>query len=310
MTAAGARREPRVAVVMMTLNQREKTLRCLESLLSIEEPEFDVLLWDNGSTDGTTEAVVARFPGVLVHRHPENLGVAPGRNAAADLAIRTFRPTHLLFLDNDMHLEPDFVSELLEPFAGDERVGQTQAKLRFLYDRRILNDGGGCRIRFWLGETEPYGKGEVDRGQYDTPRRCVAGGGAMMVRTDVFRELGGFDTIFGHLGPDDLDFSLRLSKAGYYALFVPTAVAYHEVSHTFGRDYDEGYARLKARNWFVFLRRHAPLHQRVGFFLIGAPYLVLRMLVREGRKGNLGALRGVGRGLLDHVRAFGRRRGR
>lgn len=86
-------------------------------------------------------------------------------------------------------------------------------------------------------------------------------------------------------------------------LFVPSALAYHEVSHTFGRGYTEGWARLKAKNWFIFLRRHAPLHQRIAFYLVGAPFLVVRLAAREARRGNLRALRGVARGILDDLRS-------
>jgi GT2 family glycosyltransferase len=296
---AQAVRVVKIAFVILTMNQREKTIKCLENLRAIKEPPFQIVVWDNGSHDGTTEAVREAFPEVVVHHHPTNLGVAPGRNAAAELAIRTLNPTHLLFLDNDMRVEPNFVGALRQPFIDDSRVGQTQAKLRFMYDPQRLNDGGGCRISFWLGRTVPIGYGEIDRGQYDTPKKCVACGGAMMVRTDVFQQLRGFDTGFGVLGPDDLDFSLRLRKAGYHALYVPQAVAYHEVSHTYGRDYNEKYARLKARNWFLFMRRHASLIEQIGFVFVGAPYRILRMIIREGRKGNLAALRGVLRGLID-----------
>jgi GT2 family glycosyltransferase len=300
MTEEG-REHVRIVIVMLTLNQKEKTIKCLQNLSTIDEPEFDVLLWDNGSEDGTAQEVRAAFPEVLVHHHTTNLGVAPGRNAAAALAIEVFDPSHILFLDNDMWLEPAFVSALLAPFEEDERVAQTQAKLLYMNDPKRLNDGGGCKITFWLGRTVPVGCGEIDRGQYDTRRRCVAGGGAMMVRTDVFQELRGFDATYSYLGPDDLDFSLRVSKAGYLVLFVPEAVAYHEVSHTFGGEYDSGYARLKARNWFVFLRRHAPLSQRLAFYLVGMPYIVARLALREGRRGNLEALGGLARGAIDYV---------
>ncbi len=299
--------DAKLVVIMMTFNQKEMTLRGLENLLSISEPPFEVLLWDNGSNDGTIKAVEELFPRVLTHRHPTNLGVAPGRNAAADLAMGAFKPTHILFLDNDMELEPDFVSELLKPFSRDPKLAQTQAKLRFFNDRQRLNDGGGCKITFWLGRTVPVGYGEIDRGQYDTPRDCVAGGGAMIVRADVFQELGGFDTTFGHAGPEDLDFSLRLAKAGYRTLFVPTAVAYHEVSHTYGRDYDEAYARLKARNWLIFLRRHASIPQQLGFLLVGLPYAVFGVLIRQGKRLNFPAIRGLARGMTDYVQSVFRR---
>jgi GT2 family glycosyltransferase len=60
--------------------------------------------------------------------------MASGRNAAAELAIKSFDPTHLLFIDNDMIVTPHFVHALLEPFQHDNRLGQTQAKLRLLND--------------------------------------------------------------------------------------------------------------------------------------------------------------------------------
>src|SRR5262245_12701453 len=106
------------------MNQQDKTLQCLSSLLALQEPWFHLLVWDNGSQDGTAEAIRQAFPEVLVHHHPVNLGVASGRNAAADLAIKIFTPNHLLFLDNDMILEPNFISSLLRPFIEDQNVGQ------------------------------------------------------------------------------------------------------------------------------------------------------------------------------------------
>lgn len=296
---------PRVAAIILTMNQREKTLRCLSSLLASEASPLHVIVWDNGSKDGTAEDVRAAFPDVLVYCHPTNPGVASGRNAAAALAMQTFNPTHLLFLDNDMLVEPNFVSALLKPFGEpvyEGPIGQTQAKLRFMHDRQRLNDGGGCHINFLLGQTIPIGYGEIDHGQHDTPKACVACGGAMMVRAEVFRQLGGFDTKFDPFGPEDLDFSLRLAEAGYIALYVPQAVAYHEVSHAFGEGYSENYARHKSRHWMLFMLRHASVVQKLGFFLVGAPYVALHVVIREGKRGNWGALRGLARGLLDFLR--------
>jgi GT2 family glycosyltransferase len=247
--------------------------------------------------------VKARFPGVHVHRHGSNLGVASGRNAAAAHARTLFNPTHLLFLDNDLVLTPHFIDSLLEPFASDARVGQTQAKLRSLKEPELINDGGGCSISFWRGRTRPVGFGELDRGQHDEPKPCVSCGGAMMTRVDVFLELGGFDTAFDPFGPEDLDFSLRLQARGYLALYIPRAMAYHEVSHTFGGgQYTAQYARVKAQHWLRFLGRHGSVLDKIGFALIGVPLIGVRMAIREGLKGNPGALLGSLAGLLRGLR--------
>ena len=293
----------RVVVIILTYNQKEKTLQCLSSLKQQMPPPFEILVWDNGSSDGSVEALQTAFPEVFTYPCNENLGVAGGRNAAAKLGIEKFAPTHLLFLDNDMLLEPGFVQALLEPFHTHPTLGQTQAKLRLMHEPEKLNDGGGARINFLLWQVTPVGFGEVDRGQYDTVRKCVSCGGAMMVRTEVFQQLGGFDMSFNPFGPEDLDFSLRLQKAGYQALFIPQAMAYHQVSHTFGRGYSETYARHKSRHWFLFMRRHATVLQQLGFFLIGVPYLFVRVILREGRKGNLKAIKGLIHGVLEYIRS-------
>ncbi len=283
----------RIAILVLTLDQRESTERVLESLSGERSPGVEILVWDNGSSDGTAEVVRERFPGVTVHRSEVNLGVAGGRNAAARLARERFDPTHLLFLDNDMVVSPGFVRALVEPFRTDATVGQTQAKLRFMDRPEFLNDGGGFRVSWWLARTEPVGFGERDLGQRDEVRPCLSCGGAMLVRADLFFELKGFDEAFNPFGPEDLDFSLRVWKAGRRVLYVPGAMAYHAVTNTFeGGRYTERYARHKARNWLILMRRHAPLHQRIAFYLVGTPYLLARMLVRQGPREGLLALRG------------------
>ena len=288
-----------VAVVMLTLNQRDTTLRALDSLMPQVEPGVRVLVWDNGSSDGTVEAVQRAHPGVLAHHHPANLGVASGRNAGARLVIERWKPQYLLFLDNDLVLRPRFVRELLDVLEREPDVGQVQAKLLYLDEPTRINDGGGCRINFWLGTTDPVGFKEIDRGQCEQVAPCISGGGAMMVRAHLFEDLGGFDGVFDPFGPEDLDFSLRLQARGHRALYIPTAVALHAVNHTYESGYTATYARSKAKHWLRFLHRHGTPLQRAGFFLVGAPIIALRMVFRELRKGNPGAIVGSLRGMVE-----------
>jgi GT2 family glycosyltransferase len=289
-----------IAILILTYNQRDRTLQCLAQLYEVADAaNCHVLVWDNGSSDGTGQAVRATFPNVLMHESPTNLGVASGRNAAAALATETWQPGYFLFLDNDMLVEPGFVDALHAPFVGNGRVGQTQAKLRFMDTPERLNDGGGARISFVFWRSIPVGFDEVDEGQYDAIKPCIACGGAMMVRRDLFQQLGGFDPIFDPFGPEDADFSLRLQKAGYQALYAPQAMAFHQVSHTFGKGYSEEYARHKSRHWRTFMGRHATPLQKTGFYTIGAPYLAGKVFLREAKRGNLGAIRGLLKGIFD-----------
>ena len=124
-----------------------------------------------------------------------------------------------------------------------------------------------------------------------------------MVSADVFQQLRGFDPLFGPFGPEDIDFSLRLQKSGYKAMYIPKAVGYHQVSHTFGEGYSEEYARHKSRHWLLFMRRHATLGQKIAFFLLGAPYLAVQVFIREARRGNFRAVRGLIAGTFDVLKS-------
>jgi GT2 family glycosyltransferase len=289
----------RLVVIILSYDQRQKTLKCLSTLLASEEIAFEILVWDNGSQDETLVAVKENFPGVLTYYSKSNLGVAEGRNASAQVAIRELGATHLLFLDNDIEVEAGFVKALYEPFEADPGLGQTQAKLRFMHDRSLINYGGGARISFVFWRVKPVGIGELDRGQYDVPRQCIACGGAMMVRSDIFQHLNGFDPVFGPFGPEDVDFSLRLQKAGYRTLYVPKAVGYHQVSHTYGEGYTEEYARHKSRHWLLFMRRHASRRQKLAFYMFGVPILAVQVFFREAKRGNLRAIQGLLQGIVD-----------
>jgi O-antigen biosynthesis protein len=293
----------RIATVMLTFNQRETTLAGLRSLLPQVDSCDRVVVWDNGSADDTVAAIAAEFPSVVAHHHAENLGVAGGRNAGAALARSLFAPRYLLFLDNDLVLQPGFVGALLAALEADPAVGQVQGKLLYMDEPDRINDGGGIRINFVLGSTLPVGLGEIDRGQHDQVAPCVSCGGAMLVRADLFRQLGGFDEIFSPVGPEDIDFSLRLQATGHKAIYDPRAVALHKVSHTYeSGGYSAVYARAKAKHWLRFLARHGSPMEKAGFFLIGAPLIAGKMVFRELLRGNPGAITGSLRGMFEALR--------
>lgn len=294
--------DPLVAIVLLTMDQREKTLRCLESLAGIRGVRYRTLLWDNGSEDGTADAVRELFPEVVVHAHPENLGVASGRNAASERAFERFGPDLVLFLDNDMTVEPDFLAHLVRPFLGTPRLAQTTAKIRMLGREAFLYGAQGCRVDFARGKTNHGGYGERDLGQYDERVSCIPSGGCMLVHRGVFEALGGFDPGYDPYGPEDLDFGLRVKEAGLLGLYVPEAVVYHQPrpGKTFtGSGYSSAYARNKARLWLRLLHRHGTAADKLRFYGVGMPMGVARRVISEVRRGNVGAVVGLARGALD-----------
>lgn len=287
---------PSIAAIVLGVDRLAKTRACVASLLGAEgwKPRIQVL--DNGSSDGTGVAMASEFPGVRVERSDSNLGAATGRNLAVARAVDEWAPEFLLFVDDDAELHPAAIAALVAPFseAGNERLGATAAKIRYPGDPPRIYVAGGSSIRFWMGDTSPYGQGELDRGQYDSPEPCIPGTGCLMVRRAAFDEVGGFDAAYDPYGYEDLDFSLRLIEAGWECLYVPMALAWHERGNVLGDGYYTArYAAVKRRNWKRFLRRHGSPLERMAFWLIGAPFLFTRLVVRELRAGNAAAIGGL-----------------
>jgi len=290
------------AIVLLTWNQLEQTRRCLESLAQSGYSLSRVVLWDNGSTDGTDEAIINEFPDVTYHHHPTNQGVASGRNAAALLAKRTLSPSHLLFLDNDMVVTAGFLESLCEPFVTEPRQAQAMAKIRFLDEPKRLHSAGGQVVNFALGIKSGIGYGEIDRGQHDVRKSCLASGGATLVAISVFLELDGFDAIFDPFGAEDLDFAYRVRKAGYHATYIPEAVVYHDYQRKSAAGSNgDAYIATRVRHWMILLNRHATLPQQVAFYLGGALVGFVKVVALQVLSGNAAVLKGIPRGVGDYA---------
>lgn len=290
------------AIVLLTWNQLEQTRRCLQSLAQSGYSLSRVVLWDNGSTDGTDEAIINEFPDVTYHHHPTNQGVASGRNRAALLAVHTLSASHLLFLDNDMVVTPGFLEALCEPFATVPGQAQAMAKIRLLKEPERLHSAGGQVVNFALGIKSGIGYGEIDRGQYDKQQPCLASGGATLVAVSVFQELDGFDSIFDPFGAEDLDFAYRVRSAGYEATYVPEAVVYHDYQRKSASGIDgESYIATRVRHWMILLNRHATLPQQLAFYLGGAVVGFIKITVRQILSGNASALKGIPRGVGNYA---------
>jgi GT2 family glycosyltransferase len=291
-----------VAIIILSWNQREATLHCLRSLVECGYSLHQTVVWDNGSGDGTVDAVRLEFTEPVVRASEVNLGVASGRNAAAGVAVEAFQPAYLLFLDNDMAFTPGFVEALLRPFGNDRRLAQTVGKILQMDDKQRLNAAGGAIVDFPRGTITPVGYGEIDNGQFDTVRKCLPNGGGSMVRADVFCHLSGFDTCFDPYGPEDLDFSFRVREAGYYGLYVPDAVICHQHERTVSDgDFAESYARDKMQHWMILLSRHATPAQKLRFYMVGGPLGFVRIVLRELFQGNLSALKGILSGIIRQL---------
>ena len=218
----------RVSIVILNWNGRELLADCLGSLRRQSFRDFEVLLVDNGSTDGSADLIRREYPEVELVALAENAGFCGGNNVAWERA----RGELLLLLNNDTEVRDDFVERLVEAADRDTDFGMFAANVR-MFDRRDVFDSTGllvypdglCRSRGWL---------ETDEGQYDEADEVLCPNGcAAMYRRTMIDDVGLFDeAYFAYL--EDLDLGLRGQLRGWRCRYVPGAVAYHKKSITTG----------------------------------------------------------------------------
>ena len=289
----------RLVVVVLSFNKREHTLRCVESVRRLEYRPREVVVVDNGSSDGSADAVAAAYPEVHLVRSPVNRGAAGGRNLGARFAEERFAYGYLLFLDDDTEVHQRLAGELVAALEADPKAGVATPKAYRVDTPDIIASAGGMRVRLGRGSITDIGAGVRDAGQFEqsgTVDSCV--GFTMVARRDAFQRCGGFDEAYNPYGWEEVDLSLRMREAGYTIRYAPTALCWH-AGGTPGRgsrvvEYERG----KAANYLRLMKRHATGAQWLAFLMI-LPLRGLRLIGMHLRDGNWRIVRAQALGLLE-----------
>ncbi len=266
----------RAVVVIPTFNARDLLSETLESLEIQTEP-VQIIVVDNGSTDGTAEMLAARFPRVTVIHNPANVGFGRAINrgvreaAAADVIV---------LVNNDAVCAPDFVQRLLEPFA-DRRVGMVAGVLLQGSAPRLV-DSAGIELDTTLRSWDMLWNRPVEDIAHagDPVGPC---GGAAAYRANVFVELGGFDERFFAYW-EDVDLALRFRLAGWGCIRAPEARAVHRHGATLGAA-SPAQRRLEAYGRAYVLAKYrvarSSLLMRLKIAALDWPVLVVHLLLRR-----------------------------
>jgi GT2 family glycosyltransferase len=249
---------PVVAAVVLSWNKRAKTLACLGSLLETTYGFLPLVCVDNGSSDGSADAIAEAFPDVTLVRLERNTGFAAGMNVGIRAAIAA-GADHVLTLNDDMTVEPGFVEPLVGALADDDEAGAACCQILFAAPPdRVWYAGADWRPRRgYHGRHTGYGKPLLDAETppYVTDRACA---GAMLAPRDVWEQVGLFDEDLFAYG-EDVDWSLRLRSVGRHVLVVPASVVRHEVSESTGGESSPATIYYGLRNGLTVSERWAPL---------------------------------------------------
>jgi GT2 family glycosyltransferase len=235
---------PLISIITVNLNGKDYLNTCLDSIKNLDYPKdkLEVMVVDNGSTDGSVQFLAGSYPEIKVIKNDFNRGFAVANNQGA----RAANGEYVAFLNNDTKVDANWLIELLKPVYKDKETVCAGSKVLSM-DGKTLDFVGGMVNFEGKGFQIDYG---LDRQKdiYDENTYLpFVNGGAMLVNRQVFLDAGGFDEDF-FAYYEDVDFGWRLWVLGYRVVFAPKSIVYH-VHHGTSKIFSEDKLRfLKERN--------------------------------------------------------------
>jgi len=292
-----------VSVAVVSWNGRSYLEKCLSSLAAQSYPEIEIILVDNGSTDGTAGWVRERFPAVNLILNSANLGFA----AANNQAVRRARGEYIATLNNDAWAEPDWLAQLVSAVEEHPRLGMAASQMVFAGRPEVINSTGICLDR--CGISWDRGGGEMaHHGDCQPAEVFGPSAGAALYRRELFDEVGLFDEdFFAYL--EDVDLAWRARWRGWRAIYVPSARVYHVHSAT-AREGSPWKTCWLARNKIQLIARNYPFPHLLFYLPFILFYELLSLGFAVKNHMGLAALRGRIAGLAALGRALKKRRAR
>jgi len=292
---------PEASVIVLNYNRAELTAGAVESLLAQKAVKPEVIVIDNGSTDGSPEKIAKRFQNqITLVRNSENRGFSPACNQGFALA----KSKWVALMNNDAVADEWWLRNSLSRAGTGDKIGVVIPKIVNHFDRQKLD---GIGVGFWLdGLSRARHRGEPDGAGWDGDSPQIFSGCACLLRRQMVEELGGFDPGFFAYS-EDSDLGIRSYLSGWQSVFAPEAVVYHRYSGTSAGQ--AGYSPLKLyyveRNRIRILLRYYPWRLVLlspFTSLCRYAYLAGQVVLGRGKGPGLGAwsgLRALSRAVFD-----------
>jgi hypothetical protein len=217
---------PEISVIVLNWNGKHFLEDCLGSLRRQTFRDFETILVDNGSSDGSVEFAHGKFPEVRILALPDNVGFAGGNIAGYEQSTGNL----ILLLNNDTEAHPKWLEEIRNASLTYPQAGSFASKMMYFHDRnRVENCGFDVGIE---GATVDLGRGQSDGPQWSQPREVFGGcAGAAAYRRTMLEDVGFLDNDF-FMTYEDVDLSFRAQLRGHDCVYVPGAVVYHHYRAT------------------------------------------------------------------------------
>ena len=294
---------PRVSVIIPHWNGRHHLHDCLTSLRRQTFADHEVILVDNGSTDGSQEYVREEFPEVILIELGENRGFTGACNAG----YAASRGEFVCLLNNDTETDPRWIEVLVDAFERHPQVGIVAGKM-LLFDQRDHFHTAGDYYRV-NGLPGNRGVWQADRGQYDREEPVFSAcGGAAAYRRVMVEQIGFLDDAF-FFSCEDIDLAWRAHLAGWEVIYAPGAIVYHKLKASGGSGVTGSYH--DGRNFLYVIWKNYPgsLLRRHATDILRAQWHISAAALRAWRGPAARArLRGQLAGLFGFFRMWPARR--
>lgn len=216
----------KVSIIIVNWNGLHHLKKCLPTLIKINYPNYEIVVVDNYSNDGSLEYINKNYPKCRVIQNKRNLGFAGGNN----VGYKKAKGGYILFLNNDTYVTKTFVTEMVNVLESDSSIAGVQAKIYSMDHHNKLDSIGAFLTN--TGFLYHYRYLQEDQVKYDKEIYLyTAKGACMMFRKSIIEKVGLFDEdFFAYF--EETDFCHRVWLAGYTVMYAPKAVIYHKIGGT------------------------------------------------------------------------------
>lgn len=209
------------SIVILSYNSREDLEECIPSLMSQTYQDFEIIVVDNASTDGSEEFIRTNYPMIKVVQTGKNLGYPAGNNAGFEVA----EGEYIAVVNPDTVADPQWLAELIKPLERDHTIAATTSKILIYYQKDRINTCASTSHLTGLTFCRGLNKSVDEFNNFQAVG--AVSGCSFAIRRDVLKYINGFDPDF-FLYMEDADLSWRIRFAGGKILYVPESIIYHK----------------------------------------------------------------------------------
>ena len=284
--------EYKLSIITINYNGLKDTCELIDSIPF--NKDLEVIVVDNASTQDEASIISEKYPHVKVIRSKQNLGFAGGNN----LGIKEAKGKYILLINNDTYFKEFNIDVLTERLESSDKIAIVCPKLRFAWGCNPIQFAGYTPLSTITVRNQAIGFDEEDNDQYDTAHPTpYAHGAAMLIKREAIDKVGLMPECF-FLYYEEIDWSMRFTRAGYEIWYDPACTVYHKESQTTGQNSPLRTYYITRNRLLLVKRNYKGINKYLSYiYLIGL--VATRDIIKYSLQGRFGLVKAVYKGIKD-----------